>query len=171
MPCNTLSTVQVLSNSVFLIIFLGDKFLLKLTISSIRKRFQIYSQLTNRYLNDFFPINLRSCYFLTCFVPCFRVFLVSFERVSSCQSGSEKNHVFVNMCLISFKNVFLQQSVYYLKVVSATFLLVLYFLSLKESTCETKKKKIYFTSKALFLLEAIKVYNVRYSNFMMSSNA
>ena len=37
-----------------------------------------------------------------------------------------------------------------LKVVSATFLLVC-FLSLKESTCETKKT--FFTSKALFALE------------------
>ena len=39
-----------------------------------------------------------------------------------------------------------------LKVVSATFFLVC-FLSLKESFCETRKKKIYFTSKALFVLE------------------
>ena len=42
-----------------------------------------------------------------------------------------------------------------LKVVSATFLLV-DFLSLKESTCETKKNVFYFTSKALFVLEKIR---------------
>ena len=42
-----------------------------------------------------------------------------------------------------------------LKVVSATFLLV-YFLGLKESPCETRKNVFYFTSKALFVLEIIK---------------
>ena len=41
-----------------------------------------------------------------------------------------------------------------LKVVSATFLLV-FFLSLKESTCETRKK-FCFTSKVFFVLEKIK---------------
>ena len=43
-----------------------------------------------------------------------------------------------------------------LKVVSATFLLVS-FLRLKESTCETRKNVFYFTSKALFVLEIIKI--------------
>ena len=43
----------------------------------------------------------------------------------------------------------------FLKVVSATFLLVC-FVSLKEGTCETKKNVFYFTSKALFVLEIIK---------------
>ena len=42
-----------------------------------------------------------------------------------------------------------------LKVVFATFLLV-YFLSLNESTCQTKKNVFYFTSKALFVLKKIK---------------
>ena len=42
-----------------------------------------------------------------------------------------------------------------LKVVSATFVLV-YFLSLNESTCQTRKNVVYFTSKALFVLEKIK---------------
>ena len=41
------------------------------------------------------------------------------------------------------------------KVVSATFLLVC-FLYLKESTCETRKNVFYFISKALFVLEIIK---------------
>ena len=36
-----------------------------------------------------------------------------------------------------------------LKVVSATFLLI-YFLGLKECTCETWKNVFYFTSKAFF---------------------
>ena len=42
-----------------------------------------------------------------------------------------------------------------LKVVPTSFLLVC-FLSLKESTCETRKNIFYFTSKALFVLEKIK---------------
>ena len=42
-----------------------------------------------------------------------------------------------------------------LKVVSATFVLVC-FLSVNESTCQTRKKKFYFTSKALFVLKKIK---------------
>ena len=41
------------------------------------------------------------------------------------------------------------------KAVSATFLLVC-FVCLKESTCETGKNVFYFTSKALFVLEIIK---------------
>ena len=32
------------------------------------------------------------------------------------------------------------------------------FLSLKESTCKTRKKIYYFTSKALFVLEIFKIY-------------
>ena len=43
----------------------------------------------------------------------------------------------------------------YLKVVSTTFLLVC-FVCLKESTCETRKNVFYFTSKALLVLEIIK---------------
>ena len=39
-----------------------------------------------------------------------------------------------------------------LKAVSATFLLVC-FVSLKDSTCETRKNVFYFTLKALFILE------------------
>ena len=42
-----------------------------------------------------------------------------------------------------------------LKVVSVIFLLVC-FVCLKESTCETRKNGFYFTSKALFVLEIIK---------------
>ena len=42
-----------------------------------------------------------------------------------------------------------------LKVVSTAFLLVC-FLHLKESTFETRKNVVYFTSKALFILEIIK---------------
>ena len=43
----------------------------------------------------------------------------------------------------------------YLKIVSATFLLVS-FLSLKASTREARKKVFYFTLKALFVPEIIK---------------
>ena len=42
-----------------------------------------------------------------------------------------------------------------LKVVSATFLLVC-FVCLKQSTCETRKNTFYLFSKALFVLEIIK---------------
>ena len=48
-----------------------------------------------------------------------------------------------------------KQSQNFLKVVSATYLLVC-FLSRKESTCETRKNVFYFTSKAFFVLEKIK---------------
>ena len=43
----------------------------------------------------------------------------------------------------------------YLKVVSATFLLVC-FVCPKESSCETRKNVFHFTSKVLFVLETIK---------------
>ena len=43
----------------------------------------------------------------------------------------------------------------YLRVVSATFLLVC-FSSLKERICETWKNVFYFTTKALFILEKMK---------------
>ena len=46
-------------------------------------------------------------------------------------------------------------ALYALKVVSATFLLVC-FVCLKESTCETRKNAFYFTAKALFILEIIR---------------
>ena len=51
------------------------------------------------------------------------------------------------------------------------YILLVCFLSLKESTCETRKNVFYFTSKALFVLEKIKFQNFRYSSFMTSSNA
>ena len=53
---------------------------------------------------------------------------------------------------------------------SATFLLVS-FVSIKESTFETRKNVFYFTSKALFVLEIIKFELFRYSNVMTSPNA
>ena len=104
--------------------------------------------------NIFIVNKLTSEWFYSCFIPCFDVFFVGSKRVSTCWSSSEKNHVLVNMCLIPFKNVLLQQSACYLKVVSTTFLL-LCFLSLKESTCETRKNVFYFTSKAPSVLEKI----------------
>ena len=57
-----------------------------------------------------------------------------------------------------------------LKVVSATFLLVC-FVCLKESTCETRKNASYFTWKALLVLEIINFKHFRYSNIVTSSNA
>ena len=61
------------------------------------------------------------------------------------KSGYVKDKVFFN-----FYNNFIKGI--YLKVVSATFVLV-YFFSLNESTCQTVFS---FTSKALFVLEKIK---------------
>ena len=49
----------------------------------------------------------------------------------------------------------IQQYEQNLKAVSTTFLLVC-LVSLKESTCETRKNVTYFTAKALFVLEIIK---------------
>ena len=43
-----------------------------------------------------------------------------------------------------------------LKVIYPTFLLVS-FLRLKESTCETRKNVFFFSSEALFVLEKIKL--------------
>ena len=54
--------------------------------------------------------------------------------------------------------------------VSTTFLLVC-FLSLNKSTCQTRKNVICFTLKALFVLEKIKFSYFGFSNFMTSSNA
>ena len=54
MSCETFSTVQALSNSVFSTIFVADKYLLKLTSNSIRTWFQIFSKLTERHLNCFY---------------------------------------------------------------------------------------------------------------------
>ena len=58
--------------------------------------------------------------------------------------------LFYKQCIANFKR---WQDTF--KLVSATFLLVC-FLHLKESTCETKKNVFYFTLKALFVLEIIK---------------
>ena len=54
--------------------------------------------------------------------------------------------------IINFESTFKYPfSTVLLKVVSATFLLVC-FVCLKESTCETRKNVFYFTSKALLFL-------------------
>ena len=66
--------------------------------------------------------------------------------------------------------LFASNLVDFLKVVSATFLPVC-FLSLNESSCQTRKNVFYFTSKAFFVLEKIKFYISTFSNFMTSSNA
>ena len=46
---------------------------------------------------------------------------------------------------------------------------IVYFVCLKDSTCETWKNVFYFTSKALFVLEIIKFQLFRYSDAMTSS--
>ena len=87
----------------------------------------------------FVPLNLSSyCYFWTCFIPCFGDFLVGSERVSTCQSGSEKNHVLVSMWLwTTFQKCFVTAiSLLFKFCVRCIFAT---FLSLKESTCKTRK--------------------------------
>ena len=59
---------------------------------------------------------------------------------------------FFSICVIIYV---IFTNMLFLKVLSATFLLVC-FSSLKESNCETWKNIFYFTSKALFILEKIK---------------
>ena len=59
-----------------------------------------------------------------------------------------------------FREILYQQKkLITLKVVSATFLLIC-FLSLNKSTCQTRKNVLCFTSKALFILEKIKFYYI-----------
>ena len=60
-----------------------------------------------------------------------------------------------NYCIPRRHRLLTQTAKQPLKFVSATNLLVC-FLSLKESTCETRKNVFYFTSKGLFFLEKIK---------------
>ena len=62
-------------------------------------------------------------------------------------------------CQMDFRKFF-----FILKVVSSTFLLVS-FLSLNESTCQTIKNIFYFTSKALLFLEKFKFQNLKFSDF------
>ena len=84
-----------------------------------------------------------------------------------------KNDVFKNFTKFTEKHMchslFFDQVAILFKVVSPTFLLVC-FLSLDESTCQTRENVIYFTSKALFVSEKIKFQNSIFSNFMTPSN-
>ena len=64
---------------------------------------------------------------------------------------------------------FIARAMFSLKVVSATFLLVC-FVYLKESTVATRKN-VYFTLKALFVLEIVRFQLFRNSNVMTTSNA
>ena len=73
-------------------------------------------------------------------------------------------------CQLLLNGYYIKINYELLKVVSATYLLVC-FLSLNESTYQTRKNAFYLTSKALFVLEKIKFKYFRFSNFMMSSNA
>ena len=68
------------------------------------------------------------------------------------------------------KEKFSKEYLQLLNVVSTIFSLVC-FLSIKESTCQTRTNVSYFTSKALFVLEIIKFQLFRYSNVVTSSNA
>ena len=118
-----------------------------------------------------YSINLSFyCHFWPCFVPCRGVFLVGSERVYTCWSGSMKSNVLVKMCLMPIKNVLLQQSAYYLKLLSSIFLLLCsiffffvfcFYQGMKEGTCESRKYFFYFTSKVLFV-ENINVQKFRH---------
>ena len=70
----------------------------------------------------------------------------SASKMQKCLGGNDTIH---NQ---SFKKHSNEKS----KIVSATILLVC-FVCLNESTCETKKNVFYFTSKALFVLEITKL--------------
>ena len=59
------------------------------------------------------------------------------------------------LCHVETEEIVMLYKIYDLKFVSATLLLVC-FVCLKESTCETRENIFYFTSKALFVLEIIK---------------
>ena len=65
----------------------------------------------------------------------------------------KRGHAFVHHPV---RNVCATFKVDRLKVVSATFLIVC-FVCLTESTCETRKSAFYFTLKALLVLEIIKL--------------
>ena len=67
--------------------------------------------------------------------------------------------IYITLWIKTVKTSYSSISSIYLKVVSATLLLV-YFLSLKESFCETKKNVSYFTSKTLFTLEKNEVLDI-----------
>ena len=58
-------------------------------------------------------------------------------------------------CMIAAISTSVCLRLHILKVISATFLLV-YFLSLNNSTFQTRKNVFYFTAEALFVLEKIK---------------
>lgn len=111
-----------------------------------------------------YSINLSFyCHFWSCFVPCLGVFLVGSERVYTCWSGSMKSNVLVKMCLMPIKNVLLQQSAYYLKFLSSIFLL-LCSISMKEGTCESRKK-ILFHVKGSFRfwdIQILQFYNPQF---------
>ena len=68
-----------------------------------------------------------------------------FLLMSATQVNSKLIKSFKNTLRLSQRN--LDNLCIYLKVVSATFLLVC-FVCLKKSTCETRKNVFYFTSKA-----------------------
>ena len=72
----------------------------------------------------------------------------------SCMKYAEKKHLAIGQRIY---RVFPTSSfvIVTLTVVSATFLLVC-FIFLKESNCETRKNVFYFTSEALFVFEIIK---------------
>ena len=70
--------------------------------------------------------------------------------------------IYITLWIKTVKTSYSSISSICLKVVSATLLLV-YFLSPKESFCETRKNVSYFTSKTLFTLEKNKVLDIQIS--------
>ena len=93
----------------------------------------------------------------------FKALGIDIKRTKNSTSPGKKSFVLWLFCFFFLlryhfhdgRNPFILLHIFGLKVVSATFLLVC-FVSLKESTCETRKNVFYFISKALFVLEIIK---------------
>ena len=82
-----------------------------------------------------------------------QVSLGQIKHIKSRLNSRLRVKVNIQLMKLAFEKRLLNKKI--LKVVSATFLLVC-FLCLKDSTCETRKIVFYFTSKALFVLEIIK---------------
>ena len=84
------------------------------------------------------------------------VFYVIIVSITATNRKTEFARSFQKFQVIFIKaHISLTQAKPLLRIVSATFLLVC-FVCLKESTCETRKNVFFFTSKALFVLEIIK---------------
>ena len=114
----------------------------------------IFSTLGNPHIFTTLPYSepwdiLKPCETLTSFMFFFKFLL---EKKETSTAGLVTRGVSL---VTQGEGAFLCYTEQHLKVVSATFLLVS-FLSVNESTYQTRKSVFYFTSKALSVLEKIK---------------